>query len=75
MIHDQPNPTEKIVFGLKHIKTKTPKFAVRLGAACSAVSVFGIATQYMMDTSPEWGKWMAIIGAVGVGLSTLFGKK
>lgn len=75
MIHDTPKTTERIVFGLNHIRTKTPAFAVRIGAACTAVSVFGIATQYMMDTSPEWGKWMAIIGAIGVGLSTLFGKK
>jgi len=70
-----PNPTEKVLFGIKYITTKTPKFAVRLGIAFSAMSAFGIATQYMMDTSPEWGKWMAILGVIGVGLSSLFGKK
>lgn len=75
MQFDSPKPVKGWVFGIKHILKPMPKFALKLGAALSAVSLAGFGYTMLSDSHPDWTKWMGVIGIVGVFLTTLFGKK
>lgn len=75
MQYDNPKPTEKIVFGFKHIMTPMPKIAARIGLALTAMSICGLGYTMLVETHPEWTTWMGILGILGAGITTMFGKK
>lgn len=75
MIHDHPKPTEKVVFGFQHIFKSTPKIAARIGLALTAMSICGLGYTMLVETHPEWTTWMGVLGILGAGITTMFGKK
>lgn len=76
MNFESPKPSKTPVkFGLNQIFKPLPKFAIRLGAACTALSLAGFAMPMIIDSDPQFAKVMAYAGLSGVFLSSLFGKQ
>lgn len=75
MQYDSPKPTRQWGFGWSHLLKPLPKFAARIGAAMTAMSLCGVAYNFMIDSDASWAKTMAILGVLGAGISALFGKK
>ena len=75
MIHEAPKPTKGWKWGPSQILKPLPKFAVRLGAALTAVGVCGLGYSMIVESHPEWATIMGIIGCTGAFLTTMFGKK
>lgn len=74
-MHDTPKHIQRIVWGPQHLFKKLPKFAVRLGAALTAMAVCGLAYDMATHTDPFFTKVMMWAGGIGAGLTALFGKK
>lgn len=75
MIYESPKPTRTWTYGLSQILKPLPKFAKRLGAALTAVALFGLGYQFITETAPVLSKVMIWCGGIGAFLTTLFGKK
>lgn len=75
MKYESPKPASKIVWGPKHLFTKLPKFAARLATGLTAMGAFGIALEFKMSEPPMFVHVMTWAGAIGAGLTAMFGKK
>jgi hypothetical protein len=72
--HDTPTPLPKVKYGLSQFAKPLPKFAMRLGAALTAMSLIGFGYQFMVDGNSLFAQVMAYAGAAGAFLTTFFGK-